>query len=421
MDSGISKCPVMSAGTFNPFTPAYIADPFPQLHELQRVDPVHHSKTLGVWLITRYADVMAALRDPRFSSVGEKSPQFQRFFLRGGPTSSPLGQLYSRFMLQKDPPDHTRLRALVNKAFTVRVAEGMRPRISALVDELIALGLRRGEMDLMSELAFPLPTYVICDLLGVPREDYPKIQRWSIAMLTSLSPAVSAPAIARVNEAIVEFQDYFRALARQRAASPREDLLTALLAASEQQDRLSEDELIATCMLLAFAGHATTTQTIGKGLQFLLQHPDQLQALRQDPSLIGNAIEEILRFEAPLQILYRTTTEAVTIEGRTIPANEMVFLSLAAANRDPAQFPEPNRFDIRREQVKHVSFAYGIHYCAGAPLARIEAQIAINTVVQRLSGIELKEEKIRREPSLLLRGLTSLPVTFDSVQGKEAA
>ncbi len=373
---------------------------------------MHWSSTLGVWVLTRYADVHSALRDSRFSCMAGRWDQYEKFFLRGGSVTSPMAEMYSKWMLQLDPPDHTRLRGLVNKAFTPRVVEAMRPRIQAMVDEIIDRVVESGSMEVMSELAFPLPILVITDLLGVPREDYEKIRSWTAALLPSLSPAISADGVARVNQVIVEYREYFRDLARQRLREPKDDMLTALIAAREEGQKLTEEELLATCILLAFAGHVTTAQLTGRAIHALLQNPDQLEKLRADPKLIGGAIEETCRSESMLQLLYRTTTDAVTIGEKTIPPRQMVFLSLAGANRDPAQFPDPDRFDITRDSSKHIAFAYGIHYCVGAPLARLEGQIAVNTMLRRLPELRLVNEGIRREPSLLLRGLTRLPVTF---------
>jgi pimeloyl-[acyl-carrier protein] synthase len=399
---------------FNPLLPEYIIDPHPQLHRLRSEDPVHWSSTLGVWVLTRYVDVHAALRDSRFSCMAGRWEQYQKFFLRGGSATSPMAEMYKRWMLQVDPPDHTRLRGLVNKAFTPRVVEKMRPAVQRSVDELVNRVVASGRMDVMSDLAFPLPIMVICDLLGVPREDNDKIREWTAALLPSLSPAISAAGVERVNAVIVEYREYFRELARQRRAEPKDDMLSALIAAEENDQKLTEEELLATCILLAFAGHATTAQLTGRAMHFLLQHPDQRQKLMDDPSLIVNAIEEVCRYDSMLQLIYRTTKEPVTIGDKTIPANQMVFLSLAGANRDPLQFPDPDRFDITRDAGKHIAFAYGIHYCVGAPLARLEGQIAVNTMLRRLPDLKLNQAGIRREPSLLLRGLTALPVTFGS-------
>lgn len=407
-----SRPAAVGPARFNPLLPDYVVNPYPQLHRLREEDPVHWSSTLGVWILTRYADVHAALRDSRFSCMAGRWDQYEKFFLRGGSATSPMAEMYSKWMLQLDPPDHTRLRGLVNKAFTPRVVEAMRPRIQAMVDDIIDRSIESGNMEVMDELAFPLPILVIADLLGVPREDYEKIRTWTHALLPSLSPAISAQGVARVNDIIVEYREYFRALARERQREPKNDMLSALIAARDEGQKLSEEELLATCILLAFAGHATTAQLTGRAVLTLLQYPDQLEKLRKDPSLVGGAIEEVCRYESMLQLVYRTTTEEVKIGDKTIPPRQMVFVSLAGANRDPAQFPDPDRFDIERNSSKHVAFAYGIHYCVGAPLARLEGQIAINTILRRMQDLRLVTEGIKREPSLLLRGLVKLPVTF---------
>jgi cytochrome P450 len=266
-------------------------------------------------------------------------------------------------------------------------------------------------MDVIADLAYPLPIIVIAELLGVPPEDHEKIKHWSAALLPSFSPALSAATVARVGDAIDAFNDYFRTLARRRRAEPRDDLMSALIAAREQGDRLSEDELLATCILLAFAGHASTVQLIGNAAVELLRRPDELARLRGDWSLLGGAIEETLRHASPLQLVYRTTIDDVSLGGKTIPKHQMVFVSLAAANRDPEQFPDPDRFDVTRKDNRHVAFGHSIHYCAGAPLARLEGQVAIRTLFERFAGLELRGEPTR-EPSLLLRGLTSIPVRF---------
>jgi pimeloyl-[acyl-carrier protein] synthase len=397
---------------FNPMLPEYLVNPYPQFRALRETDPLHWSPTLGVWLLTRYADVHAALRDPRFSCMSERWEHYQKFFLRGGSVSSPLGEMYSKWMLQRDPPDHTRLRALVNKAFTSRAVEAMRPRIQRAIDDLLDRVVKSGSIDVMADVAFPLPILVISEMLGVPAEDYPKIRDWTSALLPSISPAASARDMTRINQVIVEYYKFFGKLIKDRLAEPKDDLLTALLQAREEGSKLTEEELLATCVFMIFAGHVTTTQLIGKGMLTLLQHPEQLEMLRQDPSLIGNAVEEMLRYESPFQLLYRTSAEEIQLHGKTILPRQMILLGAAAANHDPEQFTDPDSFDIKRDCSKHLAFAYGIHYCAGAPLARMEGQLAINSMLRRLPELTLHSSGIRREPSILLRGLTTLPLTF---------
>jgi cytochrome P450 len=405
----------MGMSAFNPLLPEYVRDPHPFLHRLRAHDPIHRSPVLGVWVLTRYADVHAALRDERFSASSRHWRNHERFFFRqslGG--QSLLAEAYGKWMLQLDPPDHTRLRALVNKAFTPRVVESLSGRIQQAVDRLLEPVIESANMDLVSDLAYPLPIIIIAELLGVPPEDHEKIKTWSRGLLPSFTPAMSAARAREASDTIAAFNDYFRHLAKQRRSQPRDDLLSALLAAREREDRLSEDELLATCILLAFAGHASTVQLIAGAALALIENPAQLQHLRDEAGMITPAIEESLRFVSPLQLVYRTTRDQVIIKDVTIPPGEMVFLSLSGANRDPAQFADPDRFDIRRSENRHVAFGYGIHYCAGAPLARLEARIAISTLLRRMCCIELAGEPTR-EPSLLLRGLSSLRIRFSAM------
>jgi pimeloyl-[acyl-carrier protein] synthase len=399
---------------YNPFLPEFRDNPHPFFHRLRIEDPVHFSPTVGVWILTRHADVMAALRDPRFSASSRHWENYDRYFFRKGSDGvSPMAETYDHWMLQMDPPDHTRLRSLFTKAFTPRIVERMRDKIQRLTDIFLDRILARGNgtTDLIPDLAYPLPIVVIAEMLGVPPEDHDKIQRWSAALLPSLSPALSVETSRQVNVAVTDFRDYFRQLAAERRASPREDLMTAMVQAQDRDDKLNEAELLATCVLLAFAGHASTVQFIANAVHALLQHPDQLNALRAEPGLLDGALEESLRFESPLQLVYRTTLEDTAIGGKTIPKNQMVFPSLVAANRDPALFADPDRFDIRRETNRHVAFGNHIHYCAGAPLARLEANIVVETIFRRLPNLRLAG-KVEREPSLILRGIKTLPLAF---------
>jgi pimeloyl-[acyl-carrier protein] synthase len=416
-ETSIKQSEISEPIKFNPLLSEFIIDPYPQLHRLRTEDPIHWSTILGVWVLTRYADVHAAMQDRRFSSMSSKWDKFNKYFLRGATSPTPLSEMYTKWMLQMDPPDHTRLRALVNKSFTPRVVEAMRPAIQGMVDKLIDEVIAKGEMEVMSDLAFPLPILVICALLGIPPEDYEKIRNWTHELLPSMSPALSAAGMARINDVIVEYREYFRQLANKRRQMPKDDLLSAMIAARENGQKLSEDELLAMCIFLAFAGHATTAQLIGKGVLVFIQNPDQLEKLRTDPSLAGDAVEELLRYESPLQVLYRVTKETVEIAGKVIPENQMILLSLAAANRDPAQFTDPDRFDITRDTSKHVAFAYGIHYCAGAPLSRLEGEITFNTLLRRLKDLRVQTNGIQRDPSLLMRGLSALPISFQPRSG----
>lgn len=405
---------MLKAPLYNPFLPAFREDPHPFYHRMRGEDPVHFSPTVGVWVITRYADVMTALRDSRISASARHWRHYDKFFRKSADGSSPMAATYDRWMLQMDPPDHTRIRGLFTKAFTPRVVERMRTSIQRITDNLIDGFIARGTMDLMPDFAFPLPIRVIADMLGVPDADHDRIQHWSEAILPSLTPALSAKAAEAVNTSVTEFRNYFAGLARDRRSDPRDDLLSGMVAARDNDARLDDDELISTCILLALAGHASTVQLIAGALLLLLKNPDQHQLLRRDPALIEGCVEETLRMTSPIQVVYRTTLQETPIGGRVIPPNEMLFVSLAAANRDPEQFADPDRFDIRRtNNNRHLAFGNHIHYCAGAPLARLEAQVAVETLLRRLPNLRLAGP-IQREPSLVLRGIKSLPMAFDA-------
>lgn len=392
---------------FNPMDPEFLADPYPTYHRLREEDPVHHSP-MDFWVLTRYEDVASVLRDPRFI----KEPLVSMVAARFG-VSVPPGVGLS--MLDRDPPDHTRLRSLVSKAFTPRVVEGLRPRIQKMVDDLITRAEAVGTMDLIEEFAYPIPVNVICEMLGVPVEDHERFKGWSLDIARGLDSVWLPPDSEipkRSGAARHAIGDYMRGLIAERRASPRGDLLSALIAAEEAGDKLSEDELIATCILLLIAGHETTVNLIGNGTLALLRHPEQLRRLRETPGLITSAVEELLRYDGPVQRTARITSTEVTIGGRTIPRGEMVMPFIGAADRDPSQFPDPDRLDLGRADNRHIAFGWGIHFCLGAPLARVEGQIAIDTLVRRLPRLALADDEPEHRQSLTLRGLKALPVTF---------
>jgi cytochrome P450 len=392
---------------FNPFLPEFHADPYPFYRQLREQDPVHQTP-MGFWVLTRYDDCVAVLRDARF---GREEFQQMLSAVYGGEDSDRL----PRSMLFRDPPDHTRLRALVSKAFTPRVVEQMRDHIQEIVDRLLDRALGQGGMDVMEDLAYPLPVTVICEMLGVPVDDHASIRGWSADIARSLD-AIGLPSdqsiVDRGRVARRALADYFRALVPVRRARPQADLLSGLLAAEEQGDKLTEPEVIAMCLLLFIAGHETTVNLIGNGALALLHHPDQLARLRADPSLVPNAIEELLRYDSPVQRTARMTTTDVAIDGRPIAKGTMVVTALGAANRDPAQFPDPDRLDVSRRDVRHISFGYGIHFCLGAPLARVEGQIALGTLLRRAPGLALAEPSPEWRESSVLRGLKRLRVKF---------
>jgi pimeloyl-[acyl-carrier protein] synthase len=388
---------------FNPLLPEFIEDPYPLYHRLRAEDPVHQSP-LGLWVLSRYDDILMLLRDPRFGRRGFQALISARFGRAGlGPS-----------MLLQDPPDHTRLRTLVNKAFTPRVIEGLRGWIQQMVDALLDAAADRGEMDLIADFAYPLPVSVICEMVGVPAQDRDRFRHWSNDVARSLDALVLADpdVVARASAAGDAMNAYFRDLVAERRRAPRGDLLSALIAVEEAGDRLSTEELFANVVLLLLAGHETTANLLGNGVLALLRHPEELLRLRRDPSMIESAVEELLRYDSPVQRVSRITNEDVTIGDRTIPTGSLVLALLGAANRDPAHFAGPDRLDLTREDNRHLAFGWGIHFCLGAPLARLEGQIAIGSLLRRMPRLSLATDRVEWRQTATLRGLTTLPVRF---------
>jgi cytochrome P450/predicted ATPase/class 3 adenylate cyclase len=391
---------------FDPDGAEFHANPYPSYHRLRAEDPVHRAPQ-GYWVVTRYADVVTVLRDRRFGR--------EDF----GPTIAAMygddSERVPRPMVFRDPPAHTRLRSLVNKAFTSRVVEDLRPHIQAIVDRLVDRVEASRRMDLIADLAYPLPVTVICEMLGAPAEDADTMRQWTSDIARSLDALglrSDREIVKRGRAARHALGEYFRALLPERRHRPRADLLSHLLAAEESGDTLSEDELIATCVLIFIAGHETTVNLIGNGLLALLQHPEQLARLRVQPELIPGAVEELLRYDSPVQRTARVAAVDVELGGVLIPKHSLVVAAIGAANRDPQQFADPDRLDVTRTDNHHVAFGFGIHFCLGAALARFEAQITIATLLHRLPGLALTDFKPAWRESSTLRGLTSLPVTF---------
>ena len=388
------------------------ADPFPFLKSLRASRPVYRTALpdrTTVWLVTRYEDVMALLRDERFSKNRRRAmtPQQAQKLSWTPPTFRPL----ERNMLDLDPPDHTRLRSLVHKAFTPHLVEKMRTRVQTLADELLEAVGPRGEMDLIKDYALPLPMTIITEILGVPTRDRDAFHKWSNAVVSLTSPKPSL----RVIPGVWRFIRYLRRFFKMRRLNPGDDLTTALIKAEEAGDTLSEDELLAMVFLLLIAGHETTVNLIGNGTLALLQNPDQMERLRGEPSLIKSAVEELLRFTSPvLMTTERYALHDVIMHDVTIPRGEMILGVIGSANRDETVFDKPDELNLAREPNKHLSFGQGIHFCLGAPLARMESQIALNTLLARKSQLQLRvePESLRWRPSIMLRGLQALPVKF---------
>jgi len=403
-----------TAQQVNIVSPQFKANPFPFLAALRANQPLYRTSLpdkvkTPVWLITRYEDINTLLKDERFPKNRRSALTPEQ--IRRLPWVPPMFRPLERNMLDLDQPDHTRLRALVHKAFTPRLVERMRERVQTLADELLEEVARRGEMDLIDDYALPLPMTIITEILGVPTGDRHKFHKWSKAVVSLSSPNATV----RVIPPVWMFIRYLRRFFEVRRRDPQDDLASALIQAEEAGDKLSEDELLAMVFLLLIAGHETTVNLIGSGTLALLEHPDQMEKLRREPSLIKSAVEELLRYTAPVFMsTERYAREDVTIHGVTIPHGEMTLGVIGSANRDETVFENPNALDITREPNKHLSFGQGIHFCLGAPLARMEAQIAIGTLLRRMPDLRLKvsPDSLRWRPSMILRGLDSLPVLF---------
>jgi cytochrome P450 len=394
----------------NILSPEFKANPFPLLARLRAEQPLCRitlpDKT-PVWLVTRYEDVKTLLTDERFAKSRYNALTPEQ--LRKQPWVPPMFRPLERTMIDLDPPDHTRLRQLVHKAFTPRLIEQMRERVQTLANELLDAVTRKAEMDLIREYALPLPMTIITEILGVPTQDRDKFHKWSKVIVA----VDQFNANWRVIPAIWMFNRYLRRFFKVRRADLRDDLVSALIQGEEAGDRLSEDELLAMVFLLLVAGHETTVNLIASGTLELLRHHDQMEKLRRDPTLIKSAVEELLRYTAPVfNSTERYAREDVTIQGVTISRGEMTLGVIGSANRDETVFENPDILDIEREPNKNFSFGHGIHYCLGAALARLEAQIAISTLLERMPKLRLKgpPESLRWRRSLILRGLAALPV-----------
>jgi cytochrome P450 len=391
----------------------FLRDPFPTYRAMREQQPVYWSDAWKVWVLTRYDDVVSLLREPnRFSNAG----RFARF-LDSLPNSvqadvEPLRKHYASGMIQSDPPDHTRLRDLVRLAFTPRVVEGLRGRVEALVGQLLD-SVHTDRFDLVEVLAFPLPLMVISALLGVPATDRDRILVWShdINDLQATGAAASERA-RRASQSMVEIEDYFRELCAERRAEPRDDLISTMLTAQQNSDRLTEAEMINMCVTFLIAGHETTKLLLGSAVQLMFAYPAQLQALKDDPGLYPGAIEEVMRYESPIQRGWRLMADEAIIDGHQIHAGHLVFMMFGAANRDPSRFEDPERFDISRGSTRHLAFGYGVHFCIGAPLARLEAPIALNLLFKRFPKLRLLEGS-EITPSIHMRGPRTLPVSID--------
>ncbi len=397
---------------FNPLSPDFIRDPYPHYERLRAIDPIHLTP-FGQFVASRHADVSLVMRDKRFGkNFVERSKR------RYSPAimDEPVFRSMSHWMLQADPPDHTRLRGLVVKAFTARRVEDMRPRIQEIVDQAIDAVIDRGHMDLIEDFAVRLPVTIICDMLGIPEDNREVFYKSSRDGGRLLDPVPLSPEeIAKGNAVNMMAQMYFQQLFELRRKNPGDDLITQLVQAEEDGNKLTNEELTANIILLFGAGHETTVNLIGNGLLALHRNPDQLALLKARPELMVGAIEEFLRYDSSVQMTGRVALEEIEdLGGRTIPEGETVLCLLGSANRDPAVYPDhPDRLDVTRQNVKPLSFGGGIHFCLGAQLARIEAEIAIATLLRRLPNLRIDDvENPKWRPTFVLRGLTQLPASW---------
>jgi pimeloyl-[acyl-carrier protein] synthase len=392
-----------SGVTYNPLSPSMYLNPYPTYAALRAKDPVHWSTLADAWVFSRYEDVDAILRDHRRFSNDARNRQIPK-----GLRSSTAFPRRSMFFV--DPPDHTRLRALVNKAFTPGAIEALKPAIQEIMETLLDRIQDPAAFDVMEAVAQPLSVLALARLLGVPAEDWVQLAGWSHCVARTLEPTTRAADDQEAVRAAYALDDYFRGIIDERRAQPQPDLISALVAVEDVGDKLNQNELLMMLRLLLVAGHETTTDLIGNGLLALLHHPQQMHLLREEPTLMESAVEEFLRYDSPVQVDARAALEDMEIHGRQIKKGQGILPLIGSANRDTDVFNQPERLDIRRKQAGNLSFGRGIHYCLGAPLARLEARIAFEALLRRFSHIRLATDQPPFKNNLALRGLKALPV-----------
>ena len=392
-----------SGVSYNPLSAEMAQDPYPTYAELRARDPVHRSRLMDQWVFSRYADVDTILRDHRhFSSDPRKRAASRRRVC--------LPNVEEPSMLFLDPPDHTRLRALVNKAFTPRAITALESHIRELMTTLLDAVDDPSAFDLMEAVAKPLPVIVIAEMLGIPPEDRAQFGIWSDQRARILEPTLSPEEQETAESAMRALDAYLVPIISERKADPKDDIISALAQAEEEGDKLTEREVLIMLRLLLVAGNETTTNLIGNGMLALLRHPDQLAALREDPGLIPSAVEELLRFDSPVQVDMRSVLDDCDVNGFHLRRGDNVVTLLGAANRDPDQFQAPDRLDVRRREQNHLAFGRGIHHCLGAPLARLEGRIVLEALLERFASMRLLDDRPAFRNSVVLRGLLSLPV-----------
>ena len=386
-------------------------DPFPGFKQLREADPVHWDAGAKGWILTRYEDVRKAMRGAQYSA-DRLRPFFETLPEQARAALPDLTSLIPLWLVFRGGADHTRLRTVMNPAFVMPMIRKLKPRVEELVDELIASMQRQPKPDFIRDFGLPLPGYVICDLLGIPRRDLPDLRKWSDELNLFIGGArVTENKYERAQEGTRALAEYFRAVVSSRREKPGDDFVSTLVASD-----LSEDELISTCILMLFGGHETTTNLLGNGFLSLVNHPAQTEKLLANPDLAATAVEECLRYDGPGGAVVRIVTEEHQLEDKKLEVGQRVFAMVPAANRDPSKFTDPDTFDIERKDNPHLTFGNGVHFCLGAPLARLEAAIALPQLMARLGKItvELPNEQLEWRDATIMRGLHSLPISFQT-------
>jgi len=417
MDLAASQ-PDRTLSLYHLLDPEVLADPYPLFHRLRTEDPVHWDPFLHAWVVTRYKDVVTVLH--HYSA--ERTPTPKQLAAMGLGSLNPISEIMVKQMLFLDPPTHTRLRSLASQAFTPQRVEVLRGHIRDITDRLLDKVQAKGHMDVIADLAEPLPCIVTAEMLGVPVEDYQQLKAWSQDFAEMLGNFQHNPERApRILKSVLEMADYFRSAMREQRLHPRDGLVSSLMNAEIQGDRLSEEEVIANCIVTMVGGQETTTNLIGNGVLALLRNPDQLEKLRSDLSLIPSAVEELLRYESPSQHTARLAPEDTILGGRRIQKRQAVIAVMAAGNRDPERFPDPDRLDITRADNRHLAFGWAAHFCFGAALARIEGQVAFELMLRRLPHWAFEPGPLVWRSNLGLRGLTKLPIRFNQPRAASPA
>ena len=396
---------------FDPFNSNFHANPYPFYNRLREIDPVHKCY-LGVWVLTKYHDVKMTLRDKRFHADNVPERIYQKGVIYNNDAIKHLAILSRKWIFFLDPPEHSRYRKLLSKFFTANALETLRVKISDTVDQLIRDIKPKGKMDILNDFALHLPVITICQLIGLPLKDYKTLNRWANSLSYILDPLLPIEMYQKMADAAIAFDTYLRKIIQQRKIEPQSDLISALIAQTTEENYMTDDELVAIFIVIFITGEETVVNLISNGMLSLLKSKQQFELLKSHPTLINSAVEELVRFDSPLQYTARVAKEEIIIRDRIIKPNDTVLVSLGAANRDPEIFDNPNCLDIQRDNLKHVGFGGGIHNCLGLTLARIQTQIAINGLIQQLDKLSLISDDLAWSPYIALRRLKKLPVKF---------